>query len=294
MKHIKYFEEKALYESYINNSPILPNVSYVGDEDKVYYLINNELPNNVIRYYSEKELEFYSDYQPKNIVSHEFSDGVGTITFSENVTVVPYGFFYDYSSEYITRIELPNSITRIEGSFHSGISYASTLNHMNIPNSLTYIGKDAFYGCPLKFSSDAFSNVEYIEDFAFRGSDIKSVNLTNIKYIGKMAFCDCGQLINVTIGKNCEFIGYCAFSDSGKYGYVNIYYEGTMEQFLMMEKDPNWYRRDSDSYDDIDELVGQEINVVECSDGDIVVSEVYDEGYDEGYGEGYDEGYYNE
>ena len=37
MKHIKYFEQKALYESYINNNPTLPNVSYTVDTNEVFY-----------------------------------------------------------------------------------------------------------------------------------------------------------------------------------------------------------------------------------------------------------------
>ena len=37
MKHLKKFEEKALYESYINNSPVLPNVSYTLDTGEVFY-----------------------------------------------------------------------------------------------------------------------------------------------------------------------------------------------------------------------------------------------------------------
>jgi hypothetical protein len=37
MKHIKFFEEKAIYESYINNSPTLPNVSFAEDTNQVFY-----------------------------------------------------------------------------------------------------------------------------------------------------------------------------------------------------------------------------------------------------------------
>lgn len=37
MGHIKYFEQKALYESYINSNPTLPNVSYTLDTDEVFY-----------------------------------------------------------------------------------------------------------------------------------------------------------------------------------------------------------------------------------------------------------------
>lgn len=44
MKHIKHFEQKAIYDSYIeSNESILPNVSYTVDTDEVFYnpLISN-------------------------------------------------------------------------------------------------------------------------------------------------------------------------------------------------------------------------------------------------------------
>jgi hypothetical protein len=37
MKHIKFFEEKALYDSYINGDSVLPNVSYTVDTNEVFY-----------------------------------------------------------------------------------------------------------------------------------------------------------------------------------------------------------------------------------------------------------------
>jgi hypothetical protein len=54
MEYIKYFEQKALYESYINGKPTLPNVSYTLDTDEVFYnpLVER---NNVIRYYSDQK-----------------------------------------------------------------------------------------------------------------------------------------------------------------------------------------------------------------------------------------------
>ena len=47
MKYLKKFEEKALYESYISNSPILPNVSYTLDTNEVFYnpSIDTTTPN---------------------------------------------------------------------------------------------------------------------------------------------------------------------------------------------------------------------------------------------------------
>ena len=40
MKYLKKFEEKALYESYINGDSVLPNVSYILDTDGVYFIIH--------------------------------------------------------------------------------------------------------------------------------------------------------------------------------------------------------------------------------------------------------------
>jgi hypothetical protein len=37
MKHIKLFESKAIYDSYINGNPDLPNVSYIIDINGVFY-----------------------------------------------------------------------------------------------------------------------------------------------------------------------------------------------------------------------------------------------------------------
>ena len=49
MKHIKYFEEKAIYDSYINgNEAILPNVSYTVDTNEVFY---NSSSNNSTKNY---------------------------------------------------------------------------------------------------------------------------------------------------------------------------------------------------------------------------------------------------
>ena len=42
MKYLKKFEEKALYESYISDSPILPNVSYIEGVNEMFY---NQAPS---------------------------------------------------------------------------------------------------------------------------------------------------------------------------------------------------------------------------------------------------------
>jgi hypothetical protein len=47
MKYLKKFEQKALYDSYINNDPVLPNVSYILDTNEVFYEKKETIANGV-------------------------------------------------------------------------------------------------------------------------------------------------------------------------------------------------------------------------------------------------------
>ena len=46
MKYIKYFEQKALYDNYISNDSVLPNVSYTLDTNEVFYNKKKEIIAN--------------------------------------------------------------------------------------------------------------------------------------------------------------------------------------------------------------------------------------------------------
>ena len=82
MKYLKKFEQKALYESYINNSPILPNVSYIVDTDGVFYnpQIEPIIPTLKIQgsdEYGDWEFDGYNVY---DLLYHEEPDN----TFAEH------------------------------------------------------------------------------------------------------------------------------------------------------------------------------------------------------------------
>lgn len=61
MKYLKKFEDKDLYESYISNSPILPNVSYTVDINKVFYSpFIDTTPNGVYAVTADSKLIDYN------------------------------------------------------------------------------------------------------------------------------------------------------------------------------------------------------------------------------------------
>ena len=76
------------------------------------------------------------------LVSNTYVDGVGVLTFDDNITSVGTSAFAGCSG--LTSIEIPNSVTSI-GS--SAFYNCSGLISVIIPNSITSIGTGAFEGC---------------------------------------------------------------------------------------------------------------------------------------------------
>jgi len=78
-----------------------------------------------------------------------------------------------------------------------------------IPNSVTSIGTNAFYGCESLTNVIIGTNVTSIGNDAFVWcSGLTSVTIPDsVTKIGDYAFYDCSSLTNVTIGKGVTSIG---------------------------------------------------------------------------------------
>ena len=120
-----------------------------------------------------------------NIVSNNYKDGKGVITFDGNVTTI--GNYAFYSCTSLTSVTIPDSVTTIGGgAFRDCYSFTS----VTIGDGVTTIGEWAFRSC----------------------TSLISVTIPdNVTTIGEKAFAYCTSLTSVTIGDGVTAIGDSAF-----------------------------------------------------------------------------------
>ena len=179
------------------------------------------------------------DVDVTSIGVQAFSDcaNLVTITVPESVTTIGGWAFRDCSS--LTSVTIPDSVTAIGARAFEDCSslrefngkYASedgrcliidgTLNSFapaglteyTIPDSVTSIGKYAFYNCSSLTSVTIPDSVTTIGDYAFEGcSSLTNVTIgDSVTSIGKHAFYSCDSLTSVTIPDSVTTIGDYAF-----------------------------------------------------------------------------------
>ena len=170
-------------------------------------------PKNVIYYTTSDgnvaDIDESVNYSGANIVNNAYENGVGIITFDNDVRSIGENAFIDCNN--LTSITIPDSVTSIREEAFSG---CSGLTSVTIPNSVTSIGDSAFYDC--NFTSVTIGNsVTSIGNGAFQGcSGLTSITIPNsVTTIGNYAFAGCISLTSVTIGNSVTTIGESAFTD---------------------------------------------------------------------------------
>ncbi len=121
-------------------------------------------------------------------------------------------------------MDIPNSITSIGGQAFYG---CSDLSSVIIPNAVTRISAQVFYGCTSLTSVTIPNSVTSIEMWAFYGcTSLTSVTIPNsVTSIGIGAFLNCTNLTSVTIPNSVQVIQHEAFSGCSKITDVYCYAE---------------------------------------------------------------------
>ncbi len=150
----------------------------------------------------------------------------------KQVTGICSGAFYQCAG--LTRVSLPESITRIEkrtfygcGSL-SGVEYpgeityigdsafynCKELNGLTFPESLEYIGSEAFFRCGKLTGTIVLTGVSEIGEEAFYGTFVSNVSIQGgITTIGEGTFRECSLLTDIELPDSLIKIGDSAFRD---------------------------------------------------------------------------------
>ena len=247
-KYLKKFGTHTEYEEARQNL-ILPNVSLCEQENEVHY---NTIAIMTVRYNvtdasNPTQLYFYMSQEgitvngalmfDKAVIdgtevsiadidnaqgTYQFSAGEHTVKYTlksptfigaevdeESGVPTKFGAIFIFC-ESIVSVEIPNSVTVIGDNAFDG---CRSLSSITMPNSVTVIGDNAFGGCRSLSSITMPNSVTTIGETVFSNcTSLTSVTIPNsVTTIGDEAFSECTSLTSVTIGNGLITVGNAVF-----------------------------------------------------------------------------------
>jgi len=177
-------------------------------------LVSVILPDTLI------SIEGSAFYYCRNLVRVNIPAGVSLIenrafsgtpwldAHTEEYVIVGDGVLLKYNGS-DAYVKLPSSVKMISDAFDSN----GSIKKVNIPNSVTMIGPEAFYGCKNLTDVSIPESVHTIGHWAFRDCvQLRSIIIPHgVTRIGPYTFSACLALTNVSIPDSVEYIDTCAF-----------------------------------------------------------------------------------
>ena len=192
-------------------------------------------PKNVI-YYTSSDGSVITPTSPDvfgaGILSNEYVDGLGIITFDGDVTSIGKQAFVDRSS--LISISIPSSVTSIgEWAFNGCTSLSSII----IPEGVSNIDYGAFLLCKSLTSVSLPSSVKSFGLAVFSGcQSLTEITLPNgVTTIGDNVFEDCSSLTSITIPDSVTSIGEGVFNGCLSMGSFRGKYASPDGLFLINE-----------------------------------------------------------
>ena len=173
-------------------------------------LLDNLSGNNKIYYTSTDGKKIFPNTLSNGVdavlLSNTYKNGRGCMTFDEEVTKIAYLF---RSEDRLVSVELPNSLTEIgKNSFYE----CENLVEITIPKKVSIVSTSAFTGCT---SLPVENGIRYADNFLVGVVEKYSDSYTiknGTKWIGDYAFRDCSSLTSITIPDSVTSIGGDAFA----------------------------------------------------------------------------------
>ena len=217
--------------------------TFISDT-KSFTVTEETTGNNVIYYTStDGQIVTLQNYGfGAQIVSHDYLNGRGVITFDGEVTKIPERAFHQCST--LASITIPETVTSLGRYSFYGCSNlqsitipkavtslgnhcfdnCSSLNSLTIPESVTSMAEYCFYQCSNLVSIAIYGDITEFSRGCFSGcSSLSSINLPqSLISIGDFCFDSCSSLISVSLPESLTEIGSHCFNNCSSLASITI------------------------------------------------------------------------
>lgn len=192
-----------------------------------------------------KNLIIPAVYRGKNVTTikeNAFTYLTGTVVLPETLKTIESGAFVECKFNSINYLGTVDQWVEIDF-YSSPFAYTEQmlikgeeLTDVKLATA-TKISPYAFAGCSSLTSVEIPGSVISIGDFAFEGcSNLTSVTIKEgVESIGVMAFFVCTSLTNIELPSSVTSIGGDAFNLAGQDEHKNVYYGGTIDQWVEID-----------------------------------------------------------